>query len=247
MGSHFMFGTGTRHQQVRENVVNEIMKREEEFLPFIIGEEENDITISQYCKRMIQPHSWGGNVELQALSHFYKRKIIIYSAKQPPIIIGDEYDEKILLWYSHGNHYDCVYPQAEMDIMTECQSIVLNLVYSLFDGDYASPNTKPKYKNFDKMYWQKDQQDLEQSDNRAAMNLWLDGSPEIRNEKEKHRLKFLRNNKRTKNASKESPFEDFDETDKQKKIDFHSKEAKKALRGVGKLFTKISPRSHGEL
>jgi len=126
--SHHLFGTGTKHQEVRENAVRVIISQKDDFLPFLQGETgRSDLTTSSYCKAMIRPDSWGGNAELLAISIYYNLKIKIYAMRRDTIDIGDG-ETVIRLWYSHGNHYECVYELSELNKMTFTQFIVTAIV-----------------------------------------------------------------------------------------------------------------------
>ena len=77
------------------------------------------------------------------------------------MVIGEEYTNEIKLWYSHGTHYDCVYSRRQMEIMSTCQSIVLDLVSLFFETDYSKPDQYHTssiipYHNFEMFHWIKD-------------------------------------------------------------------------------------------
>lgn len=64
--------------------------------------------------------AWGGQVELQALTHLLKAAIRVYSADAPPVLMGDEAPEAQILHLSYhkheytlGEHYNSVVPLTE--------------------------------------------------------------------------------------------------------------------------------------
>ena len=78
--SHQLYGTGTRHQQVREAAVRKILELREYFEPFMdysgsggaAMDGSRARTLPRYCKNMLQPDAWGGNLELQALTFAFE-------------------------------------------------------------------------------------------------------------------------------------------------------------------------------
>lgn len=89
-------------------------QNEDEFAPFV--EFSDEVTsYQQYVDRVRSSSDWGGHLELRALSMGLSRGIVVYSATQPKLVLGDESDSAVLLsyhlhYYSLGEHYNQVVP-----------------------------------------------------------------------------------------------------------------------------------------
>jgi OTU domain-containing protein 6 len=99
--------------KIREICANILIDNQDEYAPFC--EYSDDITsFEQYVERVRSSSDWGGHLELRALAEGLKRPIIVYSATQPKLVLGDEdADNPILLsyhlhYYSLGEHYNQV-------------------------------------------------------------------------------------------------------------------------------------------
>ena len=92
-------------------------ENESDYAPFCEFSDEVS-TFAQYVDRVRSSSDWGGHLELRALSVGLKRAIVVYSAVQPKLVLGDESDNPIILsfhlhYYSLGEHYNQVVPVAE--------------------------------------------------------------------------------------------------------------------------------------
>ncbi|KAK5582612.1 hypothetical protein RB653_004197 [Dictyostelium firmibasis] len=96
-----------------------IKNNRDEFLPFIISEEEystSEDPIQEYCQEQVLTiGKWGGHIELKALSQSLKKVITIFNAYSNDIIIGEEFTNPIYLSYHRhaftlGEHYNSVVP-----------------------------------------------------------------------------------------------------------------------------------------
>ncbi|XP_046987852.1 deubiquitinase OTUD6B isoform X2 [Schistocerca americana] len=74
----------------------------------------------EYCDQIANTSSWGGQVELRALSHVLKCPIEVIQAVGPTIVIGEEYNDQksiILTYHRHmyrlGEHYNTVKPYVD--------------------------------------------------------------------------------------------------------------------------------------
>jgi OTU domain-containing protein 6 len=93
-----------------------LLQHEEDFGPFC--EYTDTITsFGQYVDRVRSSSDWGGHLELRAISEALKRSIVVYSASQPKLILGEEIDDDcpILLsyhlhYYTLGEHYNQIVP-----------------------------------------------------------------------------------------------------------------------------------------
>ncbi|KAM9041156.1 OTU domain-containing protein 6A [Megaptera novaeangliae] len=92
----------------------------DDFLPFF-GNPEAGIAGSRdgflrYCDDIVLTASWGGQLELRALSHVLQTPIEVIQANSPVVIMGEEYTKKPITLvyqrysYSCGEHYSSVKP-----------------------------------------------------------------------------------------------------------------------------------------
>eukprot|EP01025_Chloroclados_australasicus_P010994 TRINITY_DN1473_c0_g1_i1.p1 TRINITY_DN1473_c0_g1~~TRINITY_DN1473_c0_g1_i1.p1 ORF type:complete len:380 (-),score=93.33 TRINITY_DN1473_c0_g1_i1:316-1455(-) len=117
---------GSQYQDLRVQTAAYIRKHKDEFLPYVLGEIEEqgkeeadgdeDVAFDKYCHQVERTAAWGGQVEATALSHQLKRCIKIYSADAPTVVVGPEYEINggilHLCYKKHafglGEHYDSV-------------------------------------------------------------------------------------------------------------------------------------------
>jgi len=109
-------------------------------------------------------NTWGGEVELQALSHIFKINFVIYSALQDdPTKIDNGFDRTVLLCY-YGNHYDCVYPLKNLLHEEMCQQIVYNII----NGALGIKSNHDSYKNIGWEWWVKENSAAQKRDQALA-------------------------------------------------------------------------------
>ena len=106
-----------------------------------------------------------------------RKKIIIYANERPPLELGDEYKDVLRLWFSHGNHYDCVYPKRQLELMGDCQSIITDIIGMLFQDDWTPSLTSKPYKNYDLIYWKQEKDEQEKRDIEMAHHLERNPTP----------------------------------------------------------------------
>ncbi|XP_042322091.1 deubiquitinase OTUD6B [Sceloporus undulatus] len=102
----------------------------DDFLPFLTNPNTGDLysreEFEKYCYDIANTASWGGQLELRALSHILQTPIEVVQVDSPPIIVGEEYngDPLILVYMRHayglGEHYNSVKPL--LDKTTENES-----------------------------------------------------------------------------------------------------------------------------
>ncbi|XP_047336687.1 OVARIAN TUMOR DOMAIN-containing deubiquitinating enzyme 5-like [Impatiens glandulifera] len=120
-------------QELREMVAAYMRNHASEFLPFFSSENMNcddsdSERFEKYCKEIESTAAWGGQLELEALTHCLKKHIIVYSGSLPDVEMGKEYnysdgmtvanigsDSSIKLsFHRHafglGEHYNSVVP-----------------------------------------------------------------------------------------------------------------------------------------
>lgn len=88
-----------------------------------------------YLFEMRKEKSWGGQVELHAMSLHYNVNFIIYSPHiAQPTILDNGFNRKILLCY-YGNHYDCVYTIKRMKLEKSMQSMLFYFSIYYFNNN----------------------------------------------------------------------------------------------------------------
>lgn len=113
----------TGMQTVRKLAADYMLSHQDEFLPFLTDAKTGQLytpdQFVHYCEEITDTASWGGHLEIQALSQALKLPIEVYQANAPVLRIGEEYDDRpLLLSYHHheyglGEHYNSVIPTEE--------------------------------------------------------------------------------------------------------------------------------------
>lgn len=108
-------------ESLRSRTAEYMRKHIDDFLPFFSDPETGDAysrnRFFRYCDDIVCSASWGGQLELRALSHILQTPIEVIQADSPAIVIGEEYTRKpLILVYVHytcnfGEHYNSVKPQ----------------------------------------------------------------------------------------------------------------------------------------
>ncbi|KAK4775574.1 hypothetical protein SAY87_023535 [Trapa incisa] len=100
-----------------------------DFIPFFLSETDVADSVAErfenYCMEVESTAAWGGQLELEALSHTLRRHIVIYSGSFPDVEMGKEYKKSNdgspsivssikLSYHRHayglGEHYNSVVP-----------------------------------------------------------------------------------------------------------------------------------------
>ncbi len=119
---------------LRQEVVKVIKNNRDEFRIFLLEEEhaiENlDERFNQYVLNMVQPGTWGGNIELSALTLLLKeyeidRPIYIFDLANPPTVVDGQFvvrdllifgkecqGEPICLYRQGQSHYEALIPKT---------------------------------------------------------------------------------------------------------------------------------------
>ncbi|KAF4352909.1 hypothetical protein F8388_003300 [Cannabis sativa] len=118
------------YQELRELVASYMRKNASDFLPFFLSEnavedDGSDDSLAEkfenYCKEVETTAAWGGQLELEALTHYLRKHIMVFSGSFPDVEMGKEYksnsgtDTSIRLSYHKhafglGEHYNSVVP-----------------------------------------------------------------------------------------------------------------------------------------
>ncbi|XP_068638019.1 OVARIAN TUMOR DOMAIN-containing deubiquitinating enzyme 5-like [Aristolochia californica] len=123
-------------QKLREMVANYMRHHTSDFLPFFLSEKEIEADsdsessllekFENYCREVESTATWGGQLELGALTHCLKKHIVIFSGSFPDVEMGKEYisesssvpaNPSIMLSYHRyafglGEHYNSVIPSV---------------------------------------------------------------------------------------------------------------------------------------
>jgi OTU domain-containing protein 6 len=102
-------------QELRSITSDYMLKNANDFMPYFISfDDNNDLNedkFKDYCNQIKIKPIWGGHLELKALSDYFKVKIIVVQADGNDIIIGDDYNDSLMLTYhkhmfNAGEHYN---------------------------------------------------------------------------------------------------------------------------------------------
>ena len=96
-----------------------IRQHKNDFLPFLISNNTasvmTDNEFDSYCSDIEKPSTWGGQIELLALSHLLSRPVHVIQADSDTTVHGEQYSENepiILIYYIHqfglGEHYNSI-------------------------------------------------------------------------------------------------------------------------------------------
>uniref|UniRef100_A0A8C3VGP1 ubiquitinyl hydrolase 1 n=1 Tax=Catagonus wagneri TaxID=51154 RepID=A0A8C3VGP1_9CETA len=107
-------------ESLRRRTADYMRKHVDDFLPFFSDPETGDAQgcddFLSYCDDIVRSASWGGQLELRALSHILQTPIEVIQADSPAVVIGEEYTKRPLtLVYMRyactlGEHYNSVKP-----------------------------------------------------------------------------------------------------------------------------------------
>ncbi|KAL9974641.1 hypothetical protein ACROYT_G011702 [Oculina patagonica] len=113
----------TEMQTLRKLAADYMLNHQDDFLPFLTDAKTGQLytpdQFVHYCEELAGTATWGGHLEIQALSQALKMPIEVYQANSPVLTTGEEYDSQpILLSYHHhayglGEHYNSVVPAEE--------------------------------------------------------------------------------------------------------------------------------------
>ncbi|XP_071958548.1 deubiquitinase OTUD6B-like [Antedon mediterranea] len=118
-------GTQTKLQSLREQTAEYMRSHMEDFMYFLCkidsGEPYTKEEYEEYCREIANTAAWGGQHEINAISHIYQSPIEVIQADSPPLTVGEHFREKhmplILSYHRHafglGEHYNSVIPKSE--------------------------------------------------------------------------------------------------------------------------------------
>ena len=111
--AHQVYGDASFHALVREKCCDYMALYRERFTAFI-DTEENYLNFSHYLDNMRTLRTWGGNLEITALSELYQRPVEVYAQQTTPRTTFSDsvnYDNDlppIRVSFKNGNHYDSI-------------------------------------------------------------------------------------------------------------------------------------------
>lgn len=98
------------YKELREIAGTYMRNNSDDFIPFVFLEEDN--TFDDYCNKVINTATWGGQLEIVAISKSLKIPINVVQADTPLVKIGDEFEGSPLYLSYHrhayglGEHYN---------------------------------------------------------------------------------------------------------------------------------------------
>ena len=112
-----LFGDQNRHKEVRRNAVRYMITHKDDFVPFMDKDREPFDMVGEYCvadskyiRRMMNNCTWGGDLEINAISNCYKCNVIVYQDRRPNIELQTfpDRDRVMRLAYFGSCHYESV-------------------------------------------------------------------------------------------------------------------------------------------
>lgn len=107
------------YQELRELAAERIRSHKDEFGPYLVPEDEGADPAEyyeSYCDAIEATATWGGHVELQALSAALRRRIVVYGAGMAAQTLGEGFEGPplTLCFLLHalglGSHYNSTRP-----------------------------------------------------------------------------------------------------------------------------------------
>lgn len=122
-----------QYTRIRSLCADTLLSQREEYEPFAeLDHDANHVAANyeEYVEHVRGTNTWGGQLELRALSHGLKVPVVVFSAEGPPLVMGKEYEgetndgedggdydaKKAVLvsfhryYYDLGEHYNSVVP-----------------------------------------------------------------------------------------------------------------------------------------
>ncbi|KAI9332340.1 hypothetical protein BDR26DRAFT_921741 [Obelidium mucronatum] len=113
------------YQYFRKTAASFMRSHPDEFLPYLVnddGDMLNDDEYAKYCDDVEASATWGGQLEIKAMSSALKREIHIVQMGSPVVKIGDEFKSNtakplMLSYHRHhyglGEHYNSLVPLSQ--------------------------------------------------------------------------------------------------------------------------------------
>lgn len=101
---------------IRDKTASFMLENKDMFLPYVPdptnGEKCMETNFLDYCSTVKVNGTWGGQLELLAISHLFKQPVHVIQAFAPVIVIGEQFDARpiIISFHRHqlsmGEHYN---------------------------------------------------------------------------------------------------------------------------------------------
>jgi len=117
------FGSSTKDglKELRQKTADYMRTNEADFLPFTSNTKTGDMLSTEeygkYCDDIENTTTWGGQLEIRAISNVYQQRVEIYQANAPRLVIGEEHVASTPLRLSYhrhqyglGEHYNALVP-----------------------------------------------------------------------------------------------------------------------------------------
>ncbi|KAJ8315945.1 hypothetical protein KUTeg_005959 [Tegillarca granosa] len=118
-------GINSSCESLRKQTAQYLRDHAEDFFPFMTkdnGDLYTEEDFVKYCQDVESTTAWGGQIEIQAMSHVLKQPMEVIQSDIQPIKIGEQYEKGgqssiILPYHKHayglGEHYNSVEPYKE--------------------------------------------------------------------------------------------------------------------------------------
>ncbi|KAJ8315943.1 hypothetical protein KUTeg_005957 [Tegillarca granosa] len=118
-------GINSSCESLRKQTAQYLRDHAEDFFPFMTkdnGDLYTEEDFVKYCQDVESTTAWGGQIEIQAMSHVLKQPMEVIQSDIQPIKIGEQYEKRgqssiILPYHKHayglGEHYNSVEPYKE--------------------------------------------------------------------------------------------------------------------------------------
>jgi len=156
------------HFKVRQQCIDFMWNHQEDYEPFTCV---SGLPFDHYCFEMRKVNTWGGQVELQAISVIFRVNFSIYSTQsEEPTIVDNGFSQTILLCF-YGNHYDAVYSEVKMNAETFCQGVIFGVLDKILG---VEKKESYEYKNIGWECWIDELRAQEKKDELMAQKMLTD-------------------------------------------------------------------------
>lgn len=147
--SEHVYDTQSRHTAVRQACVAFMRGNRRVYEPFV------DTDFELYASNMERDNVWGGHLEMHAMALIYRKDFLIFEKPGKPAYYATEngFHDLIMLCFTQGNHYDCVYRAPVLNSLAFCQSIVYGVLYKKVFGLGEDVDVAVKKMLYDKAYF----------------------------------------------------------------------------------------------
>lgn len=82
-------GNESRHAEVRKKCVDFMRAHPDGFSPFVDEDEAGRGGFEGYLQRMSEPSTWGGDIEIQALSQCFEVNVVLHLPSHYPDVVAE--------------------------------------------------------------------------------------------------------------------------------------------------------------